>query len=98
MNICIQVDDIVWSDSRRVWEETFDLVLLKTFGLSHILNEVMQWILFRVAEYESMHKKVVRIIGGLKDTEGVRKLAIHYHDIMSRYRLAYDSCKLVEFI
>ena len=98
MNICSQVDDIVWSNSRRVWEETFELVLRKTFGLTHLLNEVIRWILFRVAEYESMYKKVLRIIRGLKDTEGVRKLAIHYHDLMSRYRLAYDSCKLVEFM
>ena len=97
MDVCRLVDDIIWSQSDRVWDDTFVLIMRETRCVSQsLVNEVMRWTVSKAAEYEAKHLKVVEISQGLSDAEGVRKLMIHYQNIILRYRLANDSCKAVE--
>jgi hypothetical protein len=100
MELCARVDDIVWGDSDLVWDETFMLITRGTLGRSQVLNEIIQWILSRVTEYEVKYLKVVSIHDKLDDPseEGVRRLMLHYRDLMLRYKMAYDSCKTVDLI
>ena len=99
MDICTRVDDIVWGQSDKVWDETFMLIVREALGVGSVLNEVMRLILSRIAEYEMKYLKVVRITEACDSDslDGVKRLAVHYRDIALRYELAYDSCKTVGF-
>jgi hypothetical protein len=97
MDVCRLVDDIVWSQSDRVWDDTFVLIMRETRCVSQsLVNKVMRWTVTQAAEYEAKYLKVVEISQRLSDAEGVGKLVFHYQNIMLRYRLANDSCKAVE--
>jgi hypothetical protein len=99
MELCARVDDIVWSQSDKVWDDTFTLVMLETRGVGELLYRVMRMIHTRVAEYEMKYLKVQDILRKLGDSPaGVERLALHYNDIKLRYRLAYDSCKAIDLV
>ena len=96
----MRVDDIVWGQSEKVWDDTFMLVLLETRGgVRELLNEVMRLINTRVTEYEMKCLKVKDILMKLNDsTAGVERLALHYSDIRLRYQQAYNSCKAIDLV
>ena len=98
--ICARIDDIVWGPSECVWDDTFVLITHGTLGRSQLLNEIIQWVLSRVSEYEVKYHKVVSISKKLDDPSdtGVGRLMMHYRDLMLRYRMAYDSCIAVDLI
>ena len=100
MEICARVDDVVWGASDNVWDDTFMIVSCGTLGSSVLLNEIMRWITTRVTEYEHKYLKVEGIHEKLNDPseEGVKRLMLHYRDLMLRYRIAYDSCKAVDLV
>ncbi len=90
------VDDIVWGPSDKVWDETLVVVMREMSSIGSFLNEIMKWILTRVNEFEIKYIKVLTKINETPiDSEGVRKLMVHYQHIMLRYKIAYDSCKTV---
>jgi hypothetical protein len=87
------IDAIVWEGSGSVWDETFELIRRETHGFSVLLNEIMNWIVSKVAEYRAKYLKVVAICERLRDPGGVHKLVFHYENIMLRYKTAYDCCR-----
>ena len=98
MNVCKMIDDVVWGQSETVWDETFLLVMRETLGVTAIVNEVMRWAMSRFDEYEMKCRKMVSIYESLGRTEGVKRLMVHYQDIMMRYRSAHDSCMAIQFM
>ena len=97
MDICGKIDDIVWSDSLDVWGETFATIVCKSISDVVLVNVVMKWILSKNAEYSKLFSKVLDISNGLDDKEALSKLLIHYQRLASRYKIAYDCCKVMEY-
>ena len=55
MDICKQLDDIVWGESEDVWNQTFGLLIMNDVRHNTLVNVVMKWVLQMVADYESRH-------------------------------------------
>jgi hypothetical protein len=96
MDICKQIDDIVWGESESVWNDTFSLLMLNENGRNSLVNVVMKWNLRMLAEYESRHAKILDILDGMTcEKEGVRKLEMHYTRIISRFKSVHSCCTTI---
>ena len=98
MDVCRQIDDIVWGESENVWNDTFSLLLLKDLGVNVLVNVVMKWVAARIADFENKCSKVSLILDELGHPEGVPKLWLHYQRITDRYKSAHSSIKTMDFI
>lgn len=104
MSVCDQVDDIVWGETERVWDETFSLLALKTpNATSDLMNVVTRWLRCKIDEFELKYTKVSKILEEEKSeifhySEGVLGLKNHYQRIMLRYTSAYNACKATEYL
>ncbi len=105
MSVCDQVDDIVWSETERVWDETFSLLVLKNPNVtSDLVNVVARWLRCKIDEFELKYTKVSKILEQEENraffhySEGVQGLKNHYQRIMLRYTSAYNACKATEYL
>jgi hypothetical protein len=97
MDICKQIEDIVWSESEDVWNETFTLLMLNENNHNALVNVVMKWILRMIAEYETRHTKILDILDKMTcSSEGVETLEMHYQRIVSRFKSVHSCCTAIE--
>lgn len=98
MDICSRIDDVVWGESEKVWDEIFSLLVKENVSTCLLVNVVMKWVLNKISEYESYYQKVLFILyESVHYTEEIRRFASHYHRIVWRYKTAYKSCMAMEY-
>lgn len=103
MDICHRVDDIVWSESAKVWDDTFSLLLAERPNIGVLVNVVMKWLFCQFEEFKVKYLKVSQILAGMRESlfqdlhYGVERLSRHYNFIAMRYELAYNACKAMEY-
>lgn len=98
MDICNEVDDVIWGESQCVWDDVFRILMCGTVRLGVLVNTVEQWVNSKIDEFDYKHRKVSDILELVGESEGVRRLLIHYQQIACRYRSAFNCCKSVEYV
>lgn len=98
MDLCVKIDDIVWGQSEKIWDEIFSLLVLCHIETTQLVNVVMKWVLSKIAEFDSYYQKVLHIMyENISYPEEVRRFANHYCRIVSRYKTAYSCCRAMEY-
>ena len=100
MDICKQLDDIVWGESEDVWNQTFGLLIMNDVRHNTLVNVVMKWVLQMVADYESRHTKILDILKKTTplSSDGVQILEMHFLRIVSRFKIVHSCCTVIENI
>jgi hypothetical protein len=98
MEICKKIEDIIWGESTRVWDDTFTILVINDLSVGVIVNVVMKWALHGISEFQAKYSKALKILTEARVFhEGVEKLVDHYKHIMLRYKTVYECCRAMEF-